>query len=134
MSNPSCYASASALTPEELNIIRQIVGEQSCSKMEKREFERVPFTAPLLAAPYNGFDFPSKFEFHRVLGRDVSRAGISFFYPEDPPSLLAIVLGKPGNQISIGAAVVHKREGFWDRMRQFVVGCHFKGRIEERGF
>lgn len=124
--SPGC----DALTPEELGVIEEVVGGRTRSLVELRQNERFPFKAPILVAPYDGVELPSKFEYHRVKGRDISKVGISFFYPEDPTELLVMLLGNPSGPIRIVARVVHKREGFWERMRQFIVGCQFVDRFE----
>jgi hypothetical protein len=98
---------------------------------ERRNRERLAFPAIQRIAACDGRGYPPTATFEEVQCHDLSSRGFSFLYPT-PPSftlLIALLSGVGTETLHMVAKVCHCREGFWNRERQFLVGCRFVGRI-----
>ena len=85
-----------------------------------------------MVAEYDGQRMPPLAAFTQVVGRDLSPTGMSFLAPEQLESKdIVILLGAPDKDpIFVTARIAHATEGFWDRKRQFLIGCDFTGRLQ----
>ena len=83
-------------------------------------------------APYDGWAIPAPSAYVSVEARDLSPLGISFLSPERPASENVVLMLQSPSQaaIYVTARVVHCDEGFWNRKRQFMIGCEFTGRLK----
>ena len=103
----------------------------SDSGAERRCANRTGYQAVVKVAEFDGKNLPPPDQFRPVETCDLSPMGISFFDNQAPTSdSIVIQLGVANiNPIYVTARVAHCNEGFWDRKRQFVVGCELTGRL-----
>ena len=95
-----------------------------------RASERHVYEGFVGAAAYSHGSVPDRKAFANVRATDISSTGIALILPEIPSSNSIIVMLRIGEaDIFMHARVVHQREGYWDRKRQFLVGCEFLHRL-----
>jgi hypothetical protein len=100
-------------------------------RKNRRHRDRMPFPTNQRIAAWGGGAVPGPGAFEEVECHDLSCRGFSYFYPTEPlfRSLVVILSGVAGHTLYMAAEVRHCREGFWNRQRQFLVGCRFVGKI-----
>jgi hypothetical protein len=98
---------------------------------ERRHQKRLSFPSTQRIAAWNRRDYPPAAAFEEVQCHDLSVRGFSFLYSNPPSfeSLIAILSGVGMGPLCMAAEVCHFREGFWNRERQFLVGCRFVGKV-----
>jgi hypothetical protein len=100
-------------------------------KHEKRKSARVPYQITIQAAPFDLVHVPTPRQFHPVVTRDLSTTGISFYATIKPATdHIVLMLGDRSNPTYLTAQIVRFQQGYYQRKRQFLVGCAFTGRIE----
>ncbi len=79
-------------------------------------------------APMDGEQFPLSAAYEKVLCRDISNGGFSFYYPNRPKfTHLAVALGQPPHLKRMKATVVSCCGTELDGEPQALVGCRFAG-------
>ena len=99
---------------------------------ERRRAERIGYEAIVMVAEFDGQNLPLPDQFRAVETRDLSPMGISFLDSRSPTSDLIVLRlgGSKLDPIYVTARVAHCNEGFWERKRQFMVGCELTGRLK----
>jgi hypothetical protein len=115
---------------EAVEFLSQIVGGLGPTLGDRRRSERRPFPSTQNVAPVDRDGLPPTFAFTPVLCYDLSRTGISFFWPTEPTfKSVVLALSNGERTMHLMAGVRHFREGYWNRQRQFMVGCEFQCRV-----
>ena len=84
----------------------------------------------LRVAAYDGVLPPERMDYLAMESRDVSGAGLSFFAPKPPETDdIVLMIGDYREAYFVTARVAWYREGYYNRRRQFVVGCRISGQI-----
>ena len=110
--------------------IKHLTPEEQRALTERRRERRIACDFLLSVAEYDGLHLPYRTDFEERLSRDISRRGMSFFAPLPPASdHVVLMMGSNPNTYYITARIVRYQEGFWQRKRQFVVGCQFTGQV-----
>lgn len=106
--------------------------QKSQGPTDRRRANRRTDQHAMLVAEYHGYGLPAFEEFVHVETRDLSPAGMSFFFhrPIDSPYLILMMGELAKRPIVILARIRHSSEGFWERRRQFLVGCDFVKRLD----
>jgi len=96
----------------------------------KRGSDRKEMQTTIRVAPYDGENLPSGGDFQLVQARDISPSGVAFYLPENPDSDFYIVLlGTAEKPILVKAQVARFQNGYFERKRQFLVGCQMVGKL-----
>ena len=100
-------------------------------KSEKRKSKRVAYEITMQIAPYDGTIVPDADEFQPVVTRDLSPTGISFYTSAEPTTdQIVLMIGDHRQPSYITARIVRSQQGYYQRKRQYLVGCAFTGRID----
>ena len=100
-------------------------------KSEKRKSKRVAYEITMQIAPYDGTTLPDADDFQPVVTRDLSPTGISFYTPAEPTAdQIVLMVGDHRQPSYVTARVVRSQQGYYQRKRQYLIGCAFTGRID----
>lgn len=111
-------------------IVRELTAEEEKKFKERRRERRVPCAVDLRVASYDGVLPPERMDFLAMEPRDISASGISFFTPKPPETTtVVLMLGDYRDAYYITAEVCWYKEGYYNRRRQYVVGCRMSGQL-----
>lgn len=118
----------------DLKVLEQVGFRQNNKLADRRKSSRFPFAQALHIAPCaDGPDagliahLPEMFA---AQGHDISQNGIALYMSSKPTSTCYLVrIGEIPNAILILCRVVRIQEGYWQRQRQFRIGCEFIRRV-----
>lgn len=115
------------------NSLGQFSPSEQTALDEHRQEQRYACNIDLRVAAYDGVQRPERLDYMAMESRDVSRSGLSYYSPKAPDTpLLVLMIGDYRDPFFVTAKVVRCEEGFWNRRRQFVVGCRLIGQISYR--
>lgn len=119
------------LAEKEVDQLRlALFGEPSVAHQQRRQSVRFPFAAVQLALPLIPGRPLDRDSLCKVRCHDLSRSGISFYWPREPDfSNICLGLGTRGKRSWIKARVIHTRciEGEEPR---YLVGCALVERVD----
>jgi hypothetical protein len=98
---------------------------------ERRREQRFPCNIDLRVASFDGVHLPERMDYVAMESRDIAKSGLSFFSPTAPESeKVVLMLGDHQDAYFVTASVVRREEGFFNRRRQYIVGCRFTGQVD----
>jgi hypothetical protein len=110
--------------------VREITNEEKLAVEDRRHERRIQCNLDLRVANYDGVMQPERMDYLAMQSRDISSTGISYFSPKPPDAdTLVLMVGAYADAYYVTAQVVRCQEGFWNRRRQYIVGCVFDGQI-----
>jgi hypothetical protein len=119
-----------SIDAEAVTFLSRIVAGLGSTLGERRVSDRRPFPSTQRIAPVESDGLPARSTFMRVACHDLSQTGISFFWPRKPTfKSVVLALSDGAKTMRLLASVRHFREGYWNRKRQFLVGCEFQCRV-----
>lgn len=101
------------------------------SSADKRFSKRFEFGTELFVAEYDGDRFPAIEQFQLAEAKNLSANGIGILSSSRFRSeLVVIMIRTDENPIFLKARIIHCHEGFFNRRRQYRIGCKIVGRIQ----
>jgi hypothetical protein len=114
---------------DEIRRETAVVGDST--KRERRTSERCAYPLIQMLAPCHSSRPPDESEFRAVRCHDISRGGLSFFWPAPPDFEYLVVSLRGGTDtISLKARVVRSR-AIADLENEFLVCCRFVTRVAQ---
>jgi len=119
-----------SIDAEAIEFLARIVGGLGPTLGDRRRAERRPFPSVQNVAPMDCDGLPPTAAFTPVLCHDLSKSGLSFFWPSKPRFKSIVLALSNGEQtMHFMAGIRHFREGYWNRKRQYLVGCEIQCRV-----
>jgi hypothetical protein len=108
---------------------RAIAGLPKAGTNERRGAKRFQFPVVQCMAQYDRTGLPSRARFQPIRCQDISKSGLSFFWPRIPDFeyiVIGLDTGEACIHLSARVTSVHRAP---DQPGQLLVGCQFTGRI-----
>ncbi len=110
--------------------VRELSENEQKSLTNRRAEVRHPCNIDLRVSTYDGVLQPERMDYLAMESRDISTSGISFYSPKPVESeQVVLMLGDFRNPYFVTARIMRCVEGFWNRRRQYAIGCRFTGQI-----